>query len=101
MEKRELTLDKLYVMLHLYQEAREAAPDDAEIDRFEDDEVAIISILVRSVLGKMQQLAETVAGSPDVLHRWLEEEWSPTTGISAAKMVQLLFSDDGSTSRKE
>lgn len=95
MKQREIALDRLYVMLHLYQQAKEAAPDDAEIGRFEEDEVAIISLLVHSVLWKMQQLAETLRGQPDVLREWLRIEWSPATGISAEKMEKLLFRSDG------
>lgn len=82
-----IPMDKLYVMLHLYEQGL----DDAEIQRFEEDEVAVISMLVHAVLQKMRQLSDTASRSPDALHKWLREEWAVVTGMDVLKMEALLF----------
>lgn len=81
-------MDRLLVMLNLYQKALE---DSSEIQRFEEDEVAVVSLQVHAVLQKLRQLADTMKTRPDAVRLWLQVEWQPVTGVDAEKMERLLF----------
>lgn len=81
-------MDPIWVMLNLYQKALE---ESSEIQRFEEDEVAVVSLQVHAVLQKLRQLADTMRARPDAVRLWLQAEWQPVTGVDAEKMERLLF----------